>query len=277
LIASPWQRQETHLGYRLAKSLYAGPDRTWTKFRLWGAQGYVLSRRFILAALERWDSLKGGKDGRVLTICRQFQLPLWYSAPCLVQHAPMRSAHQTPPTYAADFREDFRFHLGPGFQPPEAVPGWLTVEEGRLLWQLAEGRSVLELGTGAGRATVCLAQQAKRVVTVDARDQAEAREWARRYGVAEQLVFRQGAVETICRGLEERFDLVFVNTEPDAASVRRGIEASLPFLAAGGRIAFHDYPDPSWPDVRRIVDECAARHGWQRVAQTDYLGVFQVE
>jgi hypothetical protein len=277
LIASPWQRPETHLGYRLARPLYAGPDRTWTKFRLWGAQGYVLSRRFILAALKRWDSLKGGKDGRVLTVCRQFQLPLWYSAPCLVQHAPMRSAHKTPPTYAADFREDFRFHLDPGFQPPEAVPGWLTVEEARLLWQLAEGRCVLELGTGAGRATVCLAQQAKRVVTVDARDQAEAREWARRYGVAEQLVFCQGEVETICRGLDERFDLVFVDTEQDAASVRRDIEASRPLLAAGGLIAFHDYPDPGWPDVRRVVDEYAARHRWQRVAQADYLGVFQVE
>ncbi len=50
LIASPWQRQETHLGYRLAKPLYSGPDQTWVKGRVWGAQGYVLSRRFILEA-----------------------------------------------------------------------------------------------------------------------------------------------------------------------------------------------------------------------------------
>ncbi len=27
LIASPWQRQEAHLGYRLAKPLYSGPNR----------------------------------------------------------------------------------------------------------------------------------------------------------------------------------------------------------------------------------------------------------
>lgn len=277
LIASPWQREEAHLGYRLAKPLYSGPERTWTKSRLWGAQGYVLSRRFLLAALERWDGLKGGKDGRVLTICRQHQLPLWYSAPCLVQHAPLRSAHRTPPTYAADFHEDFRFRAAAGFQPPEAVPGWLTVAEGRLLWQMAAGRSVLELGTGAGRSAVCLAQQAKRVVTVDVRDQPEAREWARRFGVAERLAFRQGEIEAVCRGLNERFELVFVDTEQDAASVRRDIEASLPLLASGGLIAFHDYPDPCWPDVRRIVDEHAGRHRWRRVAQVDYLGVFQGE
>jgi protein-L-isoaspartate O-methyltransferase len=277
LIASPWQREETHLGYRLARPLYSGPDRVWTKGRLWGAQGYVLSRRFILEALKNWDELKGGKDGRVLTLCRQHRLPLWYAAPCLVQHAPLRSVYKTPPAYAADFRDDFRFHIGPGFQPPEAIAGRLTVEEGRLLWELAAGRSVLELGTAAGRATVCLAQQAERVVTVDAPDQGEAREWTRRYGVSERVVFRTGEVEAVCRGLTERFELVFVNGTEDAEGLRRTIEALLPLVAPGGQIAFHDYPDPSWPDVRRIVDEQATRHRWQRVAQADYVGVFQDE
>ncbi len=275
LIASPWQREETHLGYRLARPLYSGPDRVWTKGRLWGAQGYVLSRRFILEALKCWEDLKGGKDGRVLTVCRQHRLPLWYSSPCLVQHAPLRSVYQTPPAYAADFRDDFRFHVGEGFQPTEAIAGRLTVEEGRLLWQLAAGRGVLELGTAAGRATVCLAQQAEHVVSVDAPDQSEAREWARRYGVAERVVFRQGEMETACRGLSERFELVFVNATEDADNLLRIIEALLPLLAPGGQIAFHDYPDPSWPDVRRIVDEQAARYRWQRVAQADYVGVFQ--
>jgi hypothetical protein len=275
LIALPWERQETHLGYRLAKPLYYGPDRVWTKYRLWGAQGYVLSRRFILQALEQWDDLKGGKDGRVLTICRRRQLLLWYSTPCLVQHAPVRSVYATPLAYAADFHDDFRFHVSPGFQPPEAIPGGLTVEEGRLLWRLAAGRSVLELGTAAGGATVCAAQQAKRVVTVDAEEQAEAREWARRFGVAERVGFRQGGMEIIGRGQTGDFDLALVNTEPDAASVRHAIEALLPSLASGGLVAFHHYPDPAWPDVRRTVDECAARCRWRRMAQADYLGVFQ--
>jgi protein-L-isoaspartate O-methyltransferase len=218
----------------------------------------------------------------VLSICRQHQLPLWYSAPSLVQQAPLRSAHNTPPAYAADFRHDFRLRVGAGFQPPEAVPGWLTVEEGRLLWQLAAGRSVLELGTAAGRATVCLAQQAKRVVSVDVQDQSEAREWTRRYGVAEKVAFRQGEAEQICRDLTEHFELVFVDTEQDAASVRRDIEALLPLLAPGGRIGFHDHPDPNWPDVRRIVDEylrcaaCAAQtadhHGSNSIAIRIFRG-----
>jgi predicted O-methyltransferase YrrM len=88
--------------------------------------------------------------------------------------------------------------------------------------------------------------------------------------------FRRGAIAETCRALKERFDLVFIDTEHDAASVGRDIEAMAPLLISGGLAAFHDYPDPGWPDVRRVVDEYAARHSWRRVAQADYLGVFRV-
>ena len=62
---------------------------------------------------------------------------------------------------------------------------------------------------------------------------------------------------------------------PEAASVRRDIEAALPLLAGDGLLAFHDYPDPGWPGVRRVVDEYAARFGWLRIAQADFLGIFR--
>jgi SAM-dependent methyltransferase len=235
----------------------------------------VLSRRFLRAALERWDRLKEGQDSRVLSICNEFQLPLWYTCPCLVEHAPLTSAFGTPPTRAPDFDADFRLEIQPGFQPPEEIPGWLTMEEGRLLWEQAAGRRVLELGTALGRATVCLAQQARQVVTIDRLDQAEAREWCRRYQVEDRVDFRQGEVERIASRLEGRFNLIFVDTGHDEFSVRLDIEASLPLLAADGLLAFHDYPDPGWPDVRRVVDEYAGRFGWRRIAQADFLGIFR--
>jgi len=203
-------------------------------------------------------------------------LPLWYSCPCWVEHAPLASAFATPPTRAPDFDADFRLEIQPGFQPPEEVPGELTVEEGRLLWEQAAGRRVLELGTGLGRSTVCLAQQARQVVTLDRLDQAEAREWCRRYQVHDRVVFRQGEVERLAPRLEERFDLVFVDTEPDELRVNRAIEAALPLLARDRLLAFHDYPDPGCPAVRRVVDDYAARFGWRRIAQADFLGIFKI-
>ena len=51
--------------------------------------------------------------------------------------------------------------------------------------------------------------------------------------------------------------------------------AALPVLRPGGLLAFHDYPESGWPDVRRVVDEHARRLGWERIAQAGYLGVFR--
>ncbi|HWG45648.1 MAG TPA: class I SAM-dependent methyltransferase [Gemmataceae bacterium] len=276
LIVAPWQRQERHLGYRLAKPLYAGPKQIWQRHRIWGSQAYVLSRRFLRAALERWNRLGEGQDARVLFICDELQLPLWYTYPCLVEHAPLTSVFATPAAHAPDFDPDFRLEIGPGFQPPEAIPGWLTVEEGALLWEHAAGCRVLELGTGLGRSTVCLAQQARQVVTIDRLDQAEASEWSRRYQVHDRIVFRQGEIERIAAHLEGRFDLVSVDTDPDEASVRRDIETALRVLEPGGQIAVHDYPDPRWPDVRRVVDDYARRLGWRRIVQANFLGIFRL-
>jgi predicted O-methyltransferase YrrM len=110
-----------------------------------------------------------------------------------------------------------------GLSWPE-VPGWLTVEEGRLLWQQAAGRRVLELGTASGRATVCLGQQARPLVSIDPFDQTEAREWVRCSGLADRVEFVQGEVEASCRNLHERFDLVLVDTDHDTPSVQRDID-----------------------------------------------------
>ncbi|MBN9119687.1 MAG: class I SAM-dependent methyltransferase, partial [Planctomycetes bacterium] len=275
LVADPWEREEPHLGYRLAKPRYSGPNRGWERGRVWGSQGYVLSRRLVLAALDRWDRLREGQDTRVIGVCAEFGLPLWYTAPCLVEHAPLVSAFDTPDARAPDFAPDFRLEPGAEFQPPEAVPGWLTLGEARLLWRAAAGRDVLELGTACGRSTVCLGQSARRVVSVDVADQSEAAEWVRRFGCADRVEFRRGDAGEVCRGLSGPFGLIFIDTLHDAASVSRDIGAALPVLAPGGLLAFHDYPDPGWPDVRRVVDEHARRLGWRRVEQVDYLGLFR--
>ena len=275
LISHPWEREEAHLGYRLAKPLYSGPNQLWERHRLWGVQACLFSRRFLVAALERWDRLKEGQDTRIISVCSELQLSMYYTAPCLVQHAPVRSAFSTPVAFAPDFDAEFRLRIQPGFQPPEDIPGWLTYEEGHLLWQIAANRTVLEMGTACGRSTVCSAQQARSVVCIDLQDQSEAAEWLHRYGLSERVTLKQGDSVERCRELEGPFGLAFIDTEHDAASVARDIEAALPLLEPNALVAFHDYPDPGWPDVRKVVDDYAARLGWRRVAQAGYLGVFQ--
>ena len=277
LIDRPWERREPHLGYRLARPLYAGPDAGWAKHRVWGSQAYLLSRRLVAAVLARWDHLPGGQDARVLAACGGHGLPLWYTDPCLAEHAPLGTVFATPPARAPDFDPDCVLAPGPGFQPPEAVPGGLTRDEGELLWQAAAGRRVLELGTGAGRATVCLAQSAAAVASVGPGDPAEAAEWMRRYGRAARVEFRHGATAAACAALPAAFDLAVLAPGADPAGLADELNAAWPRLAPGGRVAVHGYPDPDLPWVRPTVDALAARLRWRRVAQEGYLAVFQTE
>jgi predicted O-methyltransferase YrrM len=73
-----------------------------------------------------------------------------------------------------------------------------------------------------------------------------------------------------------RFDLVFLDGDHDMATLRADVALALSVLKPGGLLACHDYPDPNWADVRRVVDEVARTQGLVRVRQADYLGVFQL-
>jgi len=274
-IADPWNVPEPHLGYRLARPRFMGANRLWTRTRVWGSQALVLSRRLVRAAIDTWDRFTEGQDSRMMGVCSEFGVPLWYSLPCLAEHAPVKSAYNTPDAYAPDFDPDAKLVLQDGFHPPEGIPGAPKRAEAELLWKTAKGLEVLELGTGCGRSTVSLAQSALRVVTVDIADQAEAVEWVRRFGLSARVEFVRGEAATVCQGLPGPFDLAFVDTGHDEVSLTRDIDAALKVLKQGGTLAFHNYPDPEWPDMRRIVDQYARRLGWRRIAQTGFLGVFR--
>src|SRR5579875_556359 len=53
-----------------------------------------------------------GQDARVLPICNELQLPLWYNYPCLVvEHASLTSAFATLPARIPDCDADFRLEV----------------------------------------------------------------------------------------------------------------------------------------------------------------------
>jgi hypothetical protein len=275
LIADPWERLVPHLCYRLARPRYTGPNYGWEKHRVWGSQSYLLSRRLILEALTRWDQHTSPQDARIVSTCGANDLPLYYTSPCLVEHAPMRTAFYTPPAFAPDFDIDFKLRIDSGFQPPENVPGRLTLSEAELLWKVAAGLDVLELGTGLGQSTVCLSQSARRVVSVDERTQSEAAEWVRRFECGDRVEFVQGDLDTVCASMESKFGLVFLSSTFAETDLNRTMALALRRLEAGGLLAVHGYPDVEQPQVRRVVDELACRNGWTRAGQAGFLGVFR--
>lgn len=276
-IQDPWVRSCPELGYRLARpALATGPHAQWQKARLWGSQAYVFSRGGLEAMLDGWDQHTGGQDARVVSIANGAGWPFWFAAPCLAEHTPIISAFGTPPAYAPDFDPEFLF-AAPGqdiYRHAEGVPGWLGYAEGRALWELARGKRVLELGRFCGRSTIALAQSAREVVSVDVADPALAANWLDRFGCADRAILHRGVFAQAVPRLGT-FELVFVDGEHDAENVRADVELALSVLEPDGVLVCHDYPDPSWPDVRRVVDAAAVKHGLVRVRQSDFLGAFQ--
>jgi caffeoyl-CoA O-methyltransferase len=103
---------------------------------------------------------------------------------------------------------------------------------------IAPGGRVLELGTGAGFATLHLARGAAsgRVVSieVDAERLERARANLERAGVAARVELRHGAALELLAELEGPFDLAVVDADPRDA--RRCLDLVVPLLPVGGRV-----------------------------------------
>jgi predicted O-methyltransferase YrrM len=167
---------------------------------------------------------------------------------------------------------------------PSDVDGWLTVEEGRALAELAKNKRVLEIGSYCGKSTICMARTAKWVMAVDPFDgsatpkpQGTLEKFKKNIKdrcLENRVDWYAGTLESIkfhrmSRFLEGRpFDLAFIDGDHGHDAVSSDIANVLPLLADDGLIAFHDYRthpgehDGRWdPGVTRAVDELLSRGG----------------
>ena len=181
-----------------------------------------------------------------------------------------------------------------GWRFPFDVDGWLTLEEGKGLAELARGKRVLEIGSYCGRSTICMAQTAEHVTSVDPHDgrgtprpmntrQSLAAN-LKRYG-CENVSIIVGTVEDNGAYLYPPFDMIFVDGAHDYESVKRDIDNAQELLVPGGTLAFHDYRrspgehDGRWDEgVTIAVDELIAdgadlvsRHGTVAVVRPPVL------
>lgn len=147
------------------------------------------------------------------------------------------------------------------FRFPSEVDGWLLESEGLALHEWAIGKRVLEIGSYCGRSTICMAQSAREVVSVDPHDgrglggKATLPEFLRNldeWGLRDAVTVMVGVVGDV--PLKGTFDGVFIDGCHSYESVRRDIAIAESVLETGGEIAFHDY----WrgePGVVRAVNE----------------------
>lgn len=134
---------------------------------------------------------------------------------------------------------------------PNDAAGWLTADEGRELARLAEGKVVLEVGAYAGRSTICLAQKAVCVGTIDTFDGRGTaqpgntlplfRRNLKRYGVGDKVRVYEGESLRVMEWLPPVYDLVFIDGSHDRESVLADAAAASRLLKPNGRLVFHDY------------------------------------
>jgi predicted O-methyltransferase YrrM len=135
---------------------------------------------------------------------------------------------------------------------PVDVESSLTHDECVALAELADGKTTLELGAWRGRSTICMAQTARRLVSVDWHyGDAHAgylptlgEYWANlhRYGLAKRVITIIGRFEQALPLLaEDTFELVFLDGFHSYEQVKADIELLKPLAHRDATVAFHDY------------------------------------
>jgi hypothetical protein len=159
---------------------------------------------------------------------------------------------------------------------PEEVPGEFSEGECRLWHAACRDRDVLELGRHHGRSVVVAAGSARKVVSLDRVTSSHADGWLQRYGLRHKVWLREGDFATLVPTSGGPFTACLIDGDHDRQSVEADVATALPHLAAGAVMGFRNYDNHFFPDVRVVVDEAAARHGWQLVSRADNLAVFEI-
>lgn len=129
------------------------------------------------------------------------------------------------------------------------VDGWLTPAEGHALRALSLGCDVLELGSYKGRSTVCVAQVARSVTSVDwhrgdegcghADTLAEFTANLEAHGVSDKVRVVLNRIEDV--RFPPAFDLAFVDASHDAEGAEVSTRVALASVRPGGLVVWHDW------------------------------------
>jgi predicted O-methyltransferase YrrM len=149
------------------------------------------------------------------------------------------------------------------------VEGWMEPDELVCLVELAQqSKRIAEIGSWAGRSAVALAQHTPGCVfsvdtwsaSLTTRTEHNAdlfSKWmANTAGLPVVPVMMESArAARMFAAAGMTFDLIFLDGDHTEAYLREDIALWKPLLAEGGIFCGHDYNEPTWPDVKRVIDE----------------------
>ncbi len=146
-----------------------------------------------------------------------------------------------------------------GFIFPNRLEGWLSPDEGSLLYQLAQKNKklgvVVELGSYHGKSTICLAQGVQsandgKVYAVDIFEgnrYSNAGDFLPRfmgnvtsYGVKDSITPIRGDFAEVAETWDKQIRLLFIDGSHQYEDVKRDFDVWERHVVVGGVIAFHD-------------------------------------
>ena len=167
-----------------------------------------------------------------------------------------------------------------------SIPGWFTLAEGFELQRSASlpgFGEVVEIGSFKGRSTCFLASGVKSraegtvLHAVDHfRGSSEMQSSGKnpqvdfssgfgttysdfaanihRFGFDENIIVHCGRSHKVAKTWNGVIRLLFIDGEHEYSALELDCAAWLPFMHTDGIVVFHDYADPSWPEVAQFVD-----------------------
>src|SRR5437762_5663750 len=152
------------------------------------------------------------------------------------------------------------------------IDGWLTDQEGELLFRLADGcppgAAIVEIGSWKGKSTVWLASGVRdpgptmvfaidphedSLENPDARTLEELRANLARAEVSARVVPIVATSHAAAAVFEQKPGLVFVDGSHLEEAIRTDLADWLPKLLDGGILALHDVVNHRWPGPRRAL------------------------
>jgi hypothetical protein len=174
----------------------------------------------------------------------------------------------------------------------DSIAGFLSAHEGRTLQKLASGKGiVLEIGSFMGKSTCWLASEVKGVVVSidpfydEGRDPVIAsippglaehrfRENLKKFNLNHKVIQLKAKSTEVFPFWNSKIDLLFIDGIHQLSNLQEDIRFA-DFLREKGKVAFHDYGNPSFPDVTNFVDGLKLSNKLRFIKTNDTLAVFE--
>jgi caffeoyl-CoA O-methyltransferase len=134
--------------------------------------------------------------------------------PALQRYAELHSTEETPLLKVINRDTHARVMM------PRMLSGHLQGRVLSMISHMIKPRVILEIGTFTGYSALCLAEglpQGGKLITIDINEELEGtvRKYFADAGVADKIDFRIGRADEILPGLNETFDLVFIDADKE--------------------------------------------------------------